>query len=418
MAGKNKTLRPQRPVLTAVIIILNLTALAIGAYLTYLHLVNPKDPVCNINQAVSCTDVVFSKYGYLFGIPTAWYGVLTYLVLLVLTVMGRSPEKGRVFKNAPLYIFAIAVWCIIYSIAMAYISAFILEQYCINCIGLYVVNIGLLITSFIWSGDVEGGRIAPLIEDMKDGIKEVKVWGLVGLMCLIMLGSCVFWSKWEPPKKGNGAISPVAAQDCFPKIIADYKDEYPRKGDASPPVCLVEFSDFKCPHCSRTHDVLKKGMEKYGDKFSVYFVHYPLDSECNPSLKRTFHPGACNAAFAARCAQAEGKFWTYADILFSHQKDSWTYETLLGYGESIGIDPVKMKACMDDPETRRFIVEKNIRPGVEVPVQYTPTLFMNGNQIPHVSSGLDALLAELEKALTGPGEGEAATPEESLPHKH
>ena len=75
------------------------------------------------------------------------------------------------------------------------------------------------------------------------------------------------------------------------------------------PVTVIEFADFQCPFCKRSEDAVKAIHEKYGDRIQLVFMDFPL----------SFHPHAMPAANAARCANAQGKFWQYHDALFADQ---------------------------------------------------------------------------------------------------
>lgn len=90
----------------------------------------------------------------------------------------------------------------------------------------------------------------------------------------------------------------------------------PVLGKQSAKVTIVEFSDFQCPFCKQfftnTFDQLKKSYIDTG-KAKLYFRQYPLTS---------IHPNAQIAAEASECANAQGKFWQYHDILFTNQ-DAW-----------------------------------------------------------------------------------------------
>ena len=82
------------------------------------------------------------------------------------------------------------------------------------------------------------------------------------------------------------------------------------------PLTVIEFSDFECPAChnffTQSYPQLKK---EYIDTGKITFIyrHYPLTS---------IHPNAYPAALASECANEQGKFWEYHDILFSNQ-NAW-----------------------------------------------------------------------------------------------
>jgi protein-disulfide isomerase len=86
-------------------------------------------------------------------------------------------------------------------------------------------------------------------------------------------------------------------------------DGSPFKGAATAPVTIVEFSDFHCPFCKRVLPTLAQIESQYGDKVKLIFRDYPIDQ---------LHPGARKAHEAARCANEQGKFWAYHDLLFAN----------------------------------------------------------------------------------------------------
>lgn len=50
----------------------------------------------------------------------------------------------------------------------------------------------------------------------------------------------------------------------------------PRRGPATAPVTIVEFSDFQCPYCKRTQATLREILARYGDQVSLVFKDLPL----------------------------------------------------------------------------------------------------------------------------------------------
>jgi protein-disulfide isomerase len=84
----------------------------------------------------------------------------------------------------------------------------------------------------------------------------------------------------------------------------------PTIGSTSNKILLVEFSDFQCPYCSKSQEILKQFMAKHKDKVTLVFKNFPLTQ---------VHPEALPAARAAWAAQQQGKFWEYHDELFANQ---------------------------------------------------------------------------------------------------
>ena len=82
-------------------------------------------------------------------------------------------------------------------------------------------------------------------------------------------------------------------------------------GDPDAKISIVEFGDYQCTFCYKFHkDTMKKIDEKYIENGDVNFVYkdFPLNGES--SIK---------ASEASYCAQEQGKFWQYHDLLY----DNW-----------------------------------------------------------------------------------------------
>ncbi len=139
----------------------------------------------------------------------------------------------------------------------------------------------------------------------------------------------------------------------------------PTLGPADAPVSIVEFSDYECPACRATHDVVKKVRETYGDKIRWYFKDYPL--------KR--HKDAFKAAEAAHCADAQGKFWQYQEKLFTAKDLS--VESMIKLAGEMGMSEDTFKQCLQDSKYKS-LVEKNLSDVVQAGVDRTPAFIING----------------------------------------
>ncbi|MCH7568535.1 MAG: hypothetical protein IIA87_03865 [Nanoarchaeota archaeon] len=93
--------------------------------------------LCDISEKVSCTKAFSSKYGKLFGLSNSVYGMIFYLVILLLS-----------FYNIT-YIFYLSMLAVIGSVYLAYVLYFKLNNFCLVCSGIYLVNIILLIFSYL-----------------------------------------------------------------------------------------------------------------------------------------------------------------------------------------------------------------------------------------------------------------------------
>jgi protein-disulfide isomerase len=156
----------------------------------------------------------------------------------------------------------------------------------------------------------------------------------------------------------------------------------PVRGAPMAQVSIVEFSDFECPHCGAAHPMLSRVLESFHGKVNLVFKQFPLDS----------HKNAGPAARAAVAAQAQGKFWELADLLFEHQREL-SAEKITQLAKQAGLDLEKFDAARDSAEVQQR-VEQDKKEGVALGVQGTPSLFINGRAYKEGLQGLTKYLKE------------------------
>lgn len=130
---------------------------------------------------------------------------------------------------------------------------------------------------------------------------------------------------------------------------------------------IVQFADFECPFCRRLHLATAKLRESVPVALREGFVHFPLRS----------HRNAFDAARAAECARDQGRFDHFASTLFLNQ-DSIGATDWTDLATGAGVPSVDLfSACLRDGATQAT-VELARDFGVELGVDATPTVFING----------------------------------------
>jgi len=176
------------------------------------------------------------------------------------------------------------------------------------------------------------------------------------------------------------APQPVRAptQPTAPSVFQVSLDDDPVKGDANAPVTVVEFSDFQCPFCSRFYtQTLPALQENYIDtgKIKLVYKDLPLDN---------LHPNARPAHIAAECADEQGKFWEYHDVLFENQAQ-WSRlssvdlsSQLNQYATSMGLNSASFDSCLSSPSMADE-VNADFLQAAQYGATGTPTFFI-GNE--------------------------------------
>jgi protein-disulfide isomerase len=141
----------------------------------------------------------------------------------------------------------------------------------------------------------------------------------------------------------------------------------PVRGAPDAPVTVVEFSDFECPFCKSAQGTLAQILERYSGKVKLVYRDLPLEG---------IHLQARRASEAARCANDQGKFWEYHDVLFRNAPQLAPND-LTNYAKQVGIDLPKFDTCLNSG-VHKLGVQRDIDEARRLGVNATPVFFING----------------------------------------
>jgi protein-disulfide isomerase len=210
-----------------------------------------------------------------------------------------------------------------------------------------------------------------------------------------LLIGCGSGSSTSTPSPGGGSPSPPGAGGTptaqpTPKTITIDTGDNPSRGPADAKVTIVEFSDFQGPNCARfAQETLPQILSDYGDKIRFVFMNAPLASDAY----------AEKAAEAGECANAQGTFWPYHDLLFQNQQAltdlvnanqaaglAKVVESLKGYAAQLGLDTAKFNDCLDSGKMASAVladqqVEQTAIQDAGLTSFGLPAFFINGNYV-------------------------------------
>jgi protein-disulfide isomerase len=129
----------------------------------------------------------------------------------------------------------------------------------------------------------------------------------------------------------------------------------PILGDPNSPITLVEFGDYQCHYCNvffqTIEDDIIKNYVKTG-KVKMIFKDYNI-----------IGPDSINASHGAHCANEQGLFWEYHDILYSNwtgENNGWASpRNLTIFAEEVNADMDKWTQCMNEKSHAITINESN-----------------------------------------------------------
>jgi protein-disulfide isomerase len=183
------------------------------------------------------------------------------------------------------------------------------------------------------------------------------------------------------------------------KAMLQQRADGPYRGSAMKDLEIVEFADFQCPHCKEAQANMDKIATDF-PKARIVFQNYPLER---------IHPQAKLAAEYAVCVTKAGgsnAFFQYAQAVFDGQDGLATPDgttlTLNSAVTKAGQDPAKIAACAATPQTSEA-VEASVKLAQDLDVQQTPTLVVNGRQIPIGGAPYDTIkqVIEYQEKLDG-----------------
>lgn len=148
-------------------------------------------------------------------------------------------------------------------------------------------------------------------------------------------------------------------------------------GPADAPVLIEEYADFQCPFCGEfAKGVGQQLADFYAASGQVRFEYNNFAFIGNESVK---------AAEAAECANEQGMFWQYHDTLFANQRGenigAFSNTMLKNFAVVIGLDEEAFNDCFDGGDYADVVRDEKAE-AEDRAVQSTPTLFLNGEQLP------------------------------------
>jgi protein-disulfide isomerase len=149
----------------------------------------------------------------------------------------------------------------------------------------------------------------------------------------------------------------------------------PAKGPAKAAVTIVEFSDMQCPHCQKASPGIEQLLAQEPDAHFI-FQNFPLPS----------HNWAEKAARYVDCVgrASNDAVWKFIQKTFDDQSnitEANADEKLKAIATASGANGDEIAACAAKPETKERIAA-SLALGKSVGVNGTPTLFINGRNVP------------------------------------
>jgi protein-disulfide isomerase len=189
----------------------------------------------------------------------------------------------------------------------------------------------------------------------------------------------------------RGSRNPAGLNVPPPRNVEDGRS----LGSSGAPVKLDVWSDFQCAACRIFAVRIKPALVKtYIETGKARLAFHDMSFLGSESL---------GAAMSARCADRQGKFWPYHDLLLANQraanKGEYTRDRSKEFAAALGLNLDAFSACLDDPATQGA-VEAETRQAYVKGIKETPTLLVDGVAVTEVNNW-QVVSAAIEAALKG-----------------
>ncbi|MFL6279071.1 MAG: vitamin K epoxide reductase family protein [Vicinamibacterales bacterium] len=359
--------------------ILGLAASCMSTYVHYRLLTDPGyTSFCDVNASVNCTQAYLSRYGSLWGLPVALWGILFFtLVLLLVLAAGRGRSAAR--DAIPGYIFLMSTIGLAIVMYLAWASFFQLHTVCLFCATTYLAVIAI----FILAGSALSVPVAALPRRAADDARLLAASpGALAVVLLVAagIGAAIAWFPRESAATTSEAAFPPLTDQQRAEIekwwSVQPKVDLPIPADGAK-VLVVKFSDYMCPACRQTYEFYKPVLGKYlaGGQVRYVVKHYPLEAECNPSAPNN-HYASCEAAAAVIMARSRGTAERLEQWIFSNQL-SLTPETVKRAAKDIG----GIQDFDAQYQTALQEVKADASLGATLHISQTPTFYINGRKL-------------------------------------
>lgn len=352
------------------------------AYLSYHHYMVKLGlggtSLCQVSETINCDVAALSQYAEIMNIPIAVIGLSYSIIMLGIFLFAKFGwfEETEGYQTIVKGLTALSAT---FSLVLLGISIVQLKVFCPFCIAGYVLS--FVIVFLTWS----------LYSDSKFSLNFSALSAEKGIFGTLLAVPLLAWfisgsvrdnfgldqmQKIVPEKIFQWQKSPVVTFDNTVGLVKG-------SSEATAPV-LVEFADFKCPHCKSAANTIKNYLAGNKD-VKMVFKPYPLDGVCNPHMPQKGDGSRCELAGWALCGEKLfAKGWDVHYWIFDHQEammhDSDLSSHLTAMGKDLGLDTAQLKTCATSAETYDTI-KKSAAEGEAAKITGTPSIFVNGKKL-------------------------------------
>lgn len=347
---------------------------------------------CKINDQLNCDAAALSSYAEIGSIPVAVLGFCFSFIMLLITVFVKLDWVERTsFVNLSMKVlFGLSA---LVSVIMGALSFFVLKIGCPFCIASYILSfINLYLAVKVFKSE-PGEKFN--VSEISEHKGILTAYAFIPVLAWFISGSVQDnyglsqMKSMISEKVSQWQVSPLHSFSDQGSLIqnADGKK-----------ATIVEFADFKCPHCRSAFESLHTFIKVEKD-IKFIFKPLPLDGICNPNISVKGDGSRCKMAAWAICADTLfSKGNLVQAYYFRHQSElmavSDLTQTNKKMSEELKINFEEIETCSNSAETQNLL-KKNSEEAQAAGVEGTPTIFLNSKKLV-LGQKIDFIRAALE----------------------
>ena len=384
--------------------LLFVAAFGVSAYLAWNSWNGGGVPGCGPES--DCDKVLSSRWAYLLGLPITFFALPIYAAGIALLF-----QKALLWRT----LMAISSIVLIAAIWFLGLQVFAVRAFCKFCMTAHAAASVAAIILLVHN---------PLPRNAL-GLPFAAAAGA----SLLMIAGQVATPERAPLQVASSpnpaltnSVSAPAPDPTFTIVQGQFTlnlKNVPVSGQLNAPKKMVKLFDYTCHHCRHLHHLLEPVKRKYSNELAVISLPMPLESSCNPIVKRTSpsHVNACEYAKLALALflAAPEKFEEFSNWLFAPERPPQLASAREFAERLVGAE--RLTPTLADPRINEqiktdadiYMANSRVAKNGAMPQM----IFAGGASVGAVQSA-----AQLEKILMdalGLGSGEIRTPAAAAP---
>jgi protein-disulfide isomerase len=207
--------------------------------------------------------------------------------------------------------------------------------------------------------------------------KNHLITGMIAFLAFVVgiTGGYLIWGQGNTSPEGETVAQNTPSQPTPQRAQAPGETEAPMRlqvsvdddpafGPVDAPITIIEFADFNCGYCRRFYEqTLRPLLDYYPNQIRFVFRDLPI-------------VGGFEAAQAAECADEQGAFWEYHDLIFTMGLGEGR-SSYIQYAEQLELDSEALTECLDQGRYAAE-VEADAQYAVNLGATGVPLFFING----------------------------------------